>query len=329
MGDHTVQISTIQQAIELACRAPSLHNSQPWRWVARCERVELFADPARVLRSADRMGREAILSCGIVLDHFRAAMASLGWAARIERFPDHRDIEHLASITFEPKSSVSDRERRCADAILVRRTDRLPFAEPPGWDSFEQYLRREVATEVTRLDVLTEDQRPQLVEATQLTESLRLYDTSYHNELYWWSGEFESVEGIPFDSLLSVEENERVDIARRFPPVSHRQRRISVGQDKARIVVLSTYDGTRDSVLRCGETLSAVLLEATMTGFATCPLTHLTELAVSRNLVAALTGADTIPQVLIRIGLAPALEPVAAPTPRRPLTEVLTIDDDP
>lgn len=329
VGEHTVQVSTIRQAVELACRAPSLHNSQPWRWVVRDSRLDLFADPARVLRSADPMGREAILSCGVVLDHLRVAMASLGWVTDVVRYPDHSDVEHVASIGFEPMPTVSDDERRRADAILVRRTDRLPFAEPQGWDSFEEHLRRNAATEVIRLDVLAEDQRPTLVEATKLTESLRMYDTSYHNELFWWSGEFQSVEGIPYSSLVSVQDTERVDVARRFPSVPHRQMRISLGRDKSKIVVLSTYDATRDSVLRCGETLSALLLEATMAGFATCPLTHLTELAASRNIVAGSIGGEAIPQVLIRVGLAPALEAVPPPTPRRPLTEVLHIDDGP
>ncbi len=46
----------IVDALQLACRAPSLHNSQPWRWVATDDTVELFADPARLVRSADTTG---------------------------------------------------------------------------------------------------------------------------------------------------------------------------------------------------------------------------------------------------------------------------------
>jgi hypothetical protein len=77
--------------------------------------------------------------------------------------------------------------------------------------------------------------------------------------------------------------------------------------------------------LRCGEMLSAVLLDATMAGFATCPLTHITELAASREIVAALIGQDTIPQVLIRVGLAPVIEEVPPVTPRRPIEDVLEV----
>ena len=69
--------------------------------------------------------------------------------------------------------------------------------------------------------------------------------------------------------------------------------------------MLSTYDNERASVLRCGEMLSAVLLDATMAGLATCTLTHITELRASRDIVATLIEQTTTPQVLIRVGLAP------------------------
>jgi hypothetical protein len=63
-------------------------------------------------------------------------------------------------------------------------------------------------------------------------------------------------------------------------------------------------------------------LEATMAGMATCPLTHMTEVSASRDIVSALTG-HPLPQVLIRVGTAPAMEEVPPPTPRRRLQDVL------
>ena len=90
-------------------------------------------------------------------------------------------------------------------------------------------------------------------------------------------------------------------------------------------MVISAHADTRRDVLRCGETLSTILLEATAAGLATCTLTHLTELSTSRHLVEELTG-HPLPQVLIRIGHAPANEHYPPPTPRRPLADVLTVN---
>jgi len=68
--------------------------------------------------------------------------------------------------------------------------------------------------------------------------------------------------------------------------------------------------------------LSTVLLECTVAGMATCTLTHLIESEESRDIVRNLIGHGE-PQVLIRAGIAPPLEAIPAPTPRRPLDGVL------
>jgi hypothetical protein len=251
-------------------------------------------------------------------------MAVAGWAAEVDRFPDPRNHRHLATIDFTPMDFVTDNDRRRADAILLRRTDRLPFAAPPSWGSVESQLRHIIDTDAVHFDVIADEQRPHLVHASQLTESLRLYDSSYHAELDWWTSSFEFSDGIPHSALVSAAESDRVDVGRAFPVTHHRARRAQVDVDDAKVVVLSTSTTGHDAVLRCGEVLSAVLLEATAAGMATCPLTHVTEVPVSREIVARLIDQDT-PQVLIRIGLAPSIEDIPPPTPRRPLGDVLHI----
>lgn len=325
MPDSVVDPDVIRDAVRLACRAPSLHNSQPWHWVAENSQLQLFGDPERVVRATDVSGREALLSCGAVLDHLRVAMAAAGWTTHADRFPNPNNSKHLASIDFSPMEFTTEGHRRRADAILARRTDRLPFAAPPDWVWLEGRLRDRDDAEPVRLDVIADESRPQLAEASRLTESLRLYDSSYHAELQWWTAAYAAAEGIPHNSLVSAAESARVDVGRTFPVTHHAERRTAIGADHSTILVLSTYDASPTSTLQCGEMLSAVLLDATMAGLATCPLTHMTELAASRNIVAGLIGRDALPQVLIRVGLAPAIDDVPPPTPRRTLEEVLEI----
>ena len=323
-----VDTQVIRDAVRLACRAPSLHNSQPWRWVVDGDTVQLFVEPDRVVRGADSSGREALIACGAVLDHFRVAMAAAGFTANVDRFPNPNNRLHVASIEFTAMEFVTDGHRQRANAILLRRTDRLPFAGPPDWDTFEPALHDTVDSDAVRLDIIPDNLRPQLAEASQLTESLRLYDSSYHAELDWWTAAFEVTEGIPHSSLVSAAESDRVDVGRTFPVTHHRERRPEVDEDRSRILVLSTYDDTRESVLRCGELLSAVLLDATMVGLATCTLTHITEVPASREIVAGLidqSNQGITPQVLIRVGLTPSIEDVPPPTPRRPIGEVFEV----
>ena len=60
------------------------------------------------MQSTDRSGREAIISCGAVLDHLRVAMAAGGWTSNVDRFPNPNNRDHLASIDFSPMEFVTD-----------------------------------------------------------------------------------------------------------------------------------------------------------------------------------------------------------------------------
>ena len=124
---------------------------------------------------------------------------------------------------------------------------------------------------------------------------------------------------------MSEGERERVGINRKFPVTQYGDRRPDVRTDEAKVLVLSTPEYTRADALNCGEALSTVLIECTMVGLATCTLTHITELPKSRAVIQELTGSRAFPQLLVRVGNAPALEDTPAPTPRRPLSEVMQI----
>ncbi|CAN5852062.1 FMN-binding protein Acg [soil metagenome] len=318
-----VSSDVIADAVHVACRAPSIHNSQPWKFVGEGGGLlHLHLERDRLV-DTDSSGRQALLSCGAVLDHLRVAMAAAGWLANVDYYPNPNDLGHLASIDFVPMSFVTEAHRRRADAILTRRTDRLPFGAPTNWTAFEPLLRHAVDADLALLDVLPEHSRPRLAEASQLTESLRLYDSSYHAELAWWTGPFGATDGIPHSSLVSAAESDRVDIGRTFPVTHHTERRAQVAEDKSAIVLLSALDDDRRDILTCGEALSAALLEATMAGLATCPLTHMTEVEASREILCGLSGR-ALPQVLIRMGVIPAMDDAPPPTPRRPLNDVLS-----
>ncbi|MCV7229558.1 Acg family FMN-binding oxidoreductase [Mycolicibacterium komossense] len=322
MSHIMVDTDVVTAAVRLACRAPSVHNSQPWRWVAGSAGLNLFADPKRWVHATDRSGREALISCGAVLDHLRVAMQAAGWTINVERFPNPNNLDHVAAIDFTPLSFVTDAHRARAGAIAQRRTDRLPFAAPTDWELFEPMVRSTFSDNDAHLDVVADEVRHTLAEASRLSESLRLYDSSYHAELDWWTAPFHTTEGIPCNSLVSAAESERVDVARSFPVGSDTQRRPDITADRSTILVLSTDDDTGGDAVRCGEVLSTVLLECTMAGLATCTLTNVTESQAGRDAIASLIGRKSFPQLLIRVGLAPTAEPEQPLTPRRPLSDV-------
>lgn len=320
-----VKVEVIEDAVRSACRAPSQHNSQPWQWVLDGGQLRLFLDPSRV-PNTDQSAREALIGCGAVLDHLRVAMVASGWQSHVDRFPNPDSPNHLASIQFTPIDAVTDQDRRRANAIWSRHTDRLPFSGPTDWQSFEPVVKSAVDEAGVHLDIFSDDLRPRLLEAAEIAESLRFYDIPYNDELHWWTAPFEASEGIPYSALVSAAEGDRVGIDRVFPITHQPERRGEIPEDHAKVLLLSTDGNGRADALASGEALSAVSLECTMHGLATCPVTHLTELHVTRELIQSLMDHEAVPQVLLRVGVVPVTEKAPPPTPRRHLSEVLRLE---
>jgi hypothetical protein len=86
------RIPQLDEAVEHALRAPSVHNTQPWRWRIDTADgvVELYADRGRRLSATDPDGRDLLISCGAALDHLVVALAHAGLQATTLASPTRR-----------------------------------------------------------------------------------------------------------------------------------------------------------------------------------------------------------------------------------------------
>ena len=116
--------------IATAARAPSVHNTQPWRFQVGRSAIELYCDPRRKLRS-DPLGREMIISCGAALFGLRLAMRGLGYLPVIELLPDPGQARLLARVGIGAAAPVTRAERRMLEAVPHRHTHRGPFESGP------------------------------------------------------------------------------------------------------------------------------------------------------------------------------------------------------
>jgi len=109
--------AVLAEAAEVAGYAPSVHNTQPWRWRVSGDHMDLFADRERQLAVADPQGRLLTISCGAALHHTVVALAAEGWQAKVRRLdgPDH-----LARITLGPHAEVTPEAMRHLQAVRVR-----------------------------------------------------------------------------------------------------------------------------------------------------------------------------------------------------------------
>lgn len=313
-------------ALRLASRAPSVHNTQPWRWVLRGDALHLYTDTDRLLTAADPRARQMIISCGAMLHHVRTAFGARCWHTDTVRLPDPLEPGHLAEIRFRPWPNPPASLVARAAAIDGRYTDRLPMDAPADWDRVLPRLRMLVSPHYLELLTLDDQARDRLIAATRQASALRRHDMHYQSEIDWWAGHSESFEGVPPESLISDAEASRVPVGRTFPSAPHSARRPDTEDHAALLVLCSETDSLTDW-LRTGEALSAVLLECTVAGLATCPLTHITELPTGRSLLGNLVQRPYLPQLLLRIGTAPDGEQGPPPTPRRPLKDIFTVAD--
>lgn len=141
--------ATLETALDIAARAPSVQNSQPWRWRVGRDGVGLYADWSRQLGDTDSDRRDVLLSCGAVLDHCVVALAAAGWRPRVRRLPDPDDSSHLALIELVemPPGQASI---ELTAAIPRRRADRRRYgarAIPAG--TLELFYTRAARSHVT------------------------------------------------------------------------------------------------------------------------------------------------------------------------------------
>src|SRR5688572_19511848 len=110
----------LARAARTAGYAPSIHNTQPWRWRVAGSALDLYAEHDRQLPVTDPMGRLLTLSCGAALHHVRLAIAAEGWHTEVRRLPDAGDPDRLATLTLTDRAAPDPRVTRLEQAIMIR-----------------------------------------------------------------------------------------------------------------------------------------------------------------------------------------------------------------
>lgn len=315
---------TMRAGIAMAVRAPSVHNSQPWRWRIGDRSVHLYVDRERWLSAIDPEGRDLVLSCGAALHHLRVALAAMGWRTRVHRLPNPAEPDHLAAVELLAQSPEAN-DVELAAAIPLRRTDRRRFG---SWEVPEQLialLADRARDQGAVLQAVTDPMTRHLV-VTAMAEAGRLQrgDPAYADELAAWTGHVVGSEGVLTASLPASIVHAGVPL-REFPGGVLAEPAYSVDEEDAGVLALmATTTDDRSAWLRAGEATSAVLLEATNGGLASGLLSQALEVPDIRAAVRREAFTEALyPQLAVRLGwVAVRAEPLP-PTPRRPLSEVV------
>jgi nitroreductase len=311
---------TIQTALSLATRAPSINDSQPWLWRIGAEGLHLYSNLDRDDAGTGANSRDVLLSCGASLHHCVVAFAALGWRAKVQRLTDAAKPDHLATVELyrHPASAL---DVTLAVAIPKRRSDWRRYS---SWPVSAADLAL-IAARAARAGVTT--RRVEALPEVQHAVAQAVWRCGADNtdavEPTTRSGRYSLVADVSQwstprpDPTVSVGSSPFVDLAGAHQLAS------KSGGDNAAVLALGTKDDSRLGRLRAGEAMSMVLLSATALGLASCPVGEPLAAAETRDSMRAnLFEVVGCPQMLVRIGWPPVdADPLPSP-PRRPLVDV-------
>lgn len=318
--------SHIRRAVMRAMLAPSTHNTQPWLFVAGPTYLDVFADPRRGLAVIDPDFRQLTISCGAAILAARLSLAADGVPVTVELLPDAKHPDHLARIEVLPGLAEPDAAATVLDrAADGRHTNRRAFtsSEPVPHDVVSR-LQEAAGQEGAFLQLLnSEPTRALVIGWTAEAEGRLFADPAYRTELREWAGRSGTHEdGIPPESIPAEGAVTDQLPTRGFDQMGTGRLPAAAGLGAdACLLLLSTENDDRTAWLRAGQALGRLLAQLTSEGLVAGLYTQLTEVHRIREQVRSLSGVAGYPQLLLRVGYAET----TAPTPRRPVPEVLTV----
>ncbi|MFB9928540.1 Acg family FMN-binding oxidoreductase [Amycolatopsis halotolerans] len=315
----------VDQALAAAVRAPSPQNTQPWRFVVDGPRIEVWLDRDRVLPVADPAGREARLSCGAAVCNLVLTLRVNGVRSRVRIAPEAADRDLLALVSIEGNTRPSTLDRRLAEAVYRRHTNRRPLSDRAVPPSARALLRSAALGEGGHLDFLDGSGRyAQVTALVRRAETEQATDADFRAETARWTGRAaECPDGVPTDAFGPPADIPGVVSLR----ASHENRSIPprpFEQDPVLAAVLTRDQGVAADV-RGGMIMERVLLTATAEGLATSFLSQPFEARSTRaQLLAAFRDLGHV-HTLLRVGYGLPTRMIA----RRPAAEVTTVRSAP
>jgi nitroreductase len=320
--DTRAEARALSNAATTAALAPSIHNTQPWRWRLTHDELDLHLDHSRDLEVTDPDSRLAILSCGAALHHALVSLAADGWHAVLVRLPCPVHPDHLAQVRLDHRIPVTLAARRHLQTIGLRHTDRRPTLDTPIDADRLRSIAAAVESAGAGLHLLRPDQVYDLAAAGDHAQRTETDEAAWQAELGHWTGGTRPLgSGIP-DTVIPDHASQTTVPGRDFG--HHGNLPISEALDHA--AAFAILYGPEDSTLgwlRAGEALSAAWLTATERGISLMPLSATVEVPATRLALRRLLAGLGEPYLVLRLGHADPDHAGPPHTPRLPAEQTI------
>jgi hypothetical protein len=310
--------------------APSLHNSQPWRFRATDDRLGLFvhADRDRAVPVTDPTGRALHVSIGAAILNLRVAAAALGLETRLRLLPDTRQPDLIALLDFDrlPPDVGSLPDAGLYPAIADRHSSRQPFTNRDVPERLVGELMAAADQEGVVLAMLEEAETRRVLALTADAERRTATDMAREAETRSWVRlEAPAIDGIPAAALGPLDRDARVPM-RSFtgrPPAGLPAP--ARFEPLPQLATFTTAHDDRCAWVRTGMALERVWLLATANGLRGSVLHQAVEWPDTRwQLRDPETGPGYV-QIILRLGYGPP----GTATPRRPVADILRLPGEP
>ncbi|TDO51128.1 nitroreductase family protein [Kribbella sp. VKM Ac-2571] len=310
----------IDVLLAAAVAAPSMHNTQPWRFEIDGHVIDVYLDGSRTLPAEDPTGRAMRIAAGAATFNLRCAAESLGYGTWFGLAPyPKEEPDLLARIVIEPSATRNDELRDLAVQIPYRHTDRNPSDTTPVAEGTRISLMQAACAEGAQLTWLADDDVHKVLDLVLDTDLREIGDWHRRAERAHWVGGERTAEGIPSSALgprsatypaavrdMGTRPTDRVRVERQF-------------EQHPDLAVLSTGLDEPSDQVAAGAALERVLLTATRDGVSASFLNQPLEYDDLRRRVQRLTGLPGHAHMIIRFGHHRS----GSATARRPLAEFL------
>lgn len=336
-GPGLVTRTMFVEAVGSAVAAPSLHNTQPWRfrYDRETDAVQVRVDRTRVLKIADPTGWGMRLALGAATYNLTLALAVAGQPMEVAWLPDNTDPDLHALLTpGAPRAATSEQERLFR-AIPRRQTNRSPLRPEPVPPQARAEILRAAREELAWVELVTGVTPVGAVaQITRTAQQVLDRKPAYVAELRAWRRHGESSDGVPvraagrgtardlfphraFGEPGGGHPGEPVE-----PGVGHPGEALEGREYETDplVAVLGTAGDLAVDHLRAGYALQRVLLTITDLGLCSSMFSQPIEVASAREQLRLALGRFGTPQMVLRIGY-------GDPAPRSPRRRAVDVID--
>jgi hypothetical protein len=312
----------VDYLIATAARAPSVHNTQPWRFRVTRYAVELYADPARRLR-VDPLGREMVISCGAALFGLRLGIRSLGFIPIAELLPRSGRGGLLARLSLGSPHPMDLAERQMLAAVPHRHTHRGPFSAEPLPAGLLTSLQQDASAEGATLALLDRDRGyERLVDIIGTAGRTQEADPRARTDMRTWtrSPGSRARDGVPATAFSPGSDRHRGRLSQRDFDLGRKFGQLEAsGPVPAATAVLLTPGDSVGDWLCAGQALHRVLAHAATAWVFASLHTEPLESAAIREVISDQLMLPGAPQIILQLGRAHSTRVTA----RRPPADLI------